>query len=200
MANKQSVSSLFKAGIITDNPILVQGMGMCPTLAVTTSVINGLGMGLATTAVLVMSNLFISMIRKFVPSSVRIPVFIVVIASFVTVVQFLLQAFLPELNKSLGLFIPLIVVNCLILGRAEGFASKNGPFLSAVDGVAMGLGFTFALGLIGAFREFLGNGSLLNFMILPESFPRTIVMILPPGAFLTLGFILAFINYSRREK
>lgn len=200
MANKQSVSSLFKAGIITDNPILVQGMGMCPTLAVTTSVINGLGMGLATTAVLVMSNLFISLIRKFVPSSVRIPVFIVVIASFVTVVQFLLQAFLPELNKSLGLFIPLIVVNCLILGRAEGFASKNGAFLSAVDGVAMGLGFTFALGLIGAFRELLGNGSLLNVMLLPDSFPRTIVMILPPGAFLTLGFILAFINYSRREK
>lgn len=197
---KTNYKQLLTNGLISENPIFFQVIGMCPTLAVTTSAINGIGMGLATTVVLAMSNLFISLIRNIVPPKVRIPSYIVVIATFVTVIQFLLQAYLPALNKSLGLFIPLIVVNCLILARAESFASKNTPVASLVDGISMGLGFALALTIIGSIRELLGAGSIFGFTILPEMFPKTIVMILPPGAFLTLGLIMALINYVRRAK
>ncbi len=187
-----------KRGLYEENPIFVQAIGMCPTLAVTTSAFNGIGMGLATTAVLVCSNLVISLIRSFIPDKVRIPAFIVVIASFVTIVQFLLQGFLPKLNDSLGLFIPLIVVNCIILARAEAFASKNNLFSSVMDGIGMGLGFTLALLLIGVVRELLGAGSVFG-MSIPEAFPRTIIMILPPGAFLTLGFLMAGLNFLKNK-
>ncbi len=195
-----SVSKIFKSGLFTDNPAFVQAIGMCPTLAVTTSAVNGVGMGLATTAVLTCSNIVISLIRKFVPDKVRIPSYIIVIASFVTIVQFLLEGFVPSLNAALGIFIPLIVVNCIILARAESFASKNNPVFSAFDGIAMGLGFTLALTIIGAIRELLGTGAIFGATILPEMFPRTIVMILPPGAFLTLGLLMALLNYMSAKK
>ena len=191
---------ILKNGIIDENPTFVQVIGMCPTLAVTTTVENGIGMGLATTAVLTCSNLFISLIRKFVPDEVRIPCYIVVIASFVTIIQMLLKAFVPALNASLGVFIPLIVVNCLILARAEAYASKNNPIVSFLDGIGMGLGFTMALGMIGVVREILGNGSILGLTILPEAFPKTILMILPPGAFFTLAFLMVLVNLIKNKK
>ncbi len=200
MGDKVRVSEIVKNGVILDNPVFVQAVGMCPTLAVTTSAENGIGMGLATTAVLMCSNLIISLIRKLVPDKVRIPCFIIVIATFVTLIQFVLQAFLPDLNKSLGIFIPLIVVNCLVLARAEAFASKNNPVLSLIDGISMGLGFTIALFVIGAIRELLGDGAILGVTLLGESIPRTLIMILPPGAFITLGFLMALLNFLRRDK
>lgn len=190
---------IIKNGIIDENPTFIQVVGMCPTLAVTTSMFNGIGMGLSTMAVLICSNLVISLIRKLVPDQVRIPCFVVVIASFVTIIQMLLQAFLPSLNASLGVFIPLIVVNCIILARAEAFACKNNPIASVFDGIGMGLGFTMALTLIGAVREILGSGALLGITILPEAFPRTILMILPPGAFFTLAFLIAGFNALRNK-
>lgn len=189
-----------KRGIITENPTFVQVIGMCPTLAVTTSAENGVGMGLATTAVLACSNLVISLIRKLIPDQIRIPAFIVVIASFVTIIELLLKAYLPALNASLGLFIPLIVVNCIILARAEAYASKNGPVSSFFDGIGMGLGFTLALTLIGICRELLGTGCIFGNTILPEAFPKTIIMILPPGAFFTLAFLMVLIKYLRTPK
>ncbi len=195
-----NIGKIIKGGLIDENPIFVQVIGMCPTLAVTTSAENGVGMGLATTAVLTCSNLMISLIRRFVPDKVRIPCYIVVIASFVTVVQLLLQAYLPDLNKALGIFIPLIVVNCLILARAEAFAGKNGPVSSLFDGISMGLGFTLALFVIGSVRELLGSGAWLGMTILPEAFPRTLLMILPPGAFFTLGLLMALLNALKRRK
>ena len=192
---------IIKNGIIDENPTFVQVIGMCPTLAVTSSAINGLGMGLSTLAVLACSNLVISLIRKFVPDEARIHCYVVVIASFVTIVEMLLNAYAPEsLVKALGVYIPLIVVNCIILARAEAFAGKNGPIASLFDGIGMGLGFTFALFVLGAVREFLGNGSLLGYTILPEAFPRTLVMILPPGAFLTLAFLMVIVNKLRSGK
>lgn len=192
---------IIKNGIIDENPTLVQVVGMCPTLAVTTSVENAIGMGLSTTAVLICSNFVISLIRKIVPNEVRIPCFVVVIASFVTMVQMLLKAFLPELNASLGVFIPLIVVNCIILARAEAFAAKNGPIASIFDGVGMGLGFTIALSLIGCVRELLGNGTIYNIPVLSLiDFPKTILMILPPGAFFTLAFIMVIVNTIKNRK
>lgn len=191
---------IVKNGIFDDNPTFVQVIGMCPTLAVTTSVENGIGMGLATTAVLTCSNIVISLIRKLVPDQVRIPCYIVVIASFVTMVQMLLKGFVPALNASLGMFIPLIVVNCIILARAEAFAGKNGPIASFFDGIGTGLGFTIALGLIGCVREFLGNGSIYGLTILPEAFPKTLLMILPPGAFFTLALLMVIINCIRNRK
>ncbi len=190
---------IIKNGIIDENPTFIQVVGMCPTLAVTTSMFNGIGMGLSTTAVLICSNLVISLIRKIVPDEVRIPCFVVVIASFVTIIQMLLQAFLPSLNASLGVFIPLIVVNCIILARAEAFACKNNPVASIFDGIGMGLGFTMALTLIGAVRELLGSGALLGVTVLPEAFPRTLLMILPPGAFFTLAFLIAGFNALRNK-
>lgn len=189
-----NILKIFKNGILDDNPTFVQAIGMCPTLAVTTSVENGIGMGLATTAVLACSNLAISLIRKCVPDEIRIPAYVVVIATFVTVVQMVLEAFLPALNNALGLFIPLIVVNCLILARAESYASKNNPINSLLDGVAMGLGFTLGLSCIAVVREFLGTGAVLGMTILPEAFPKTIVMILPPGAFFTLAFLMVLVK------
>ncbi|MBQ9518631.1 MAG: electron transport complex subunit E [Firmicutes bacterium] len=192
---------IIKNGIIDENPTFVQVIGMCPTLAVTSSAINGLGMGLSTLAVLACSNLVISLIRKFVPDEARIPCYVVVIASFVTIVEMLLNAYAPaSLVKALGVYIPLIVVNCIILARAEAFAGKNGPIASLFDGIGMGLGFTFALFVLGAVREFLGNGSLLGYTILPEAFPRTLVMILPPGAFLSLAFLMVLVNKLRSGK
>ncbi len=200
MSEKNKAMDILKKGIITDNPAFVQVIGMCPTLAVTTSAKNGIGMGLATTAVLIASNFIISLIKNIVPDKVRIPSYIIVIASFVTLVQFILQAYMPELNASLGIFIPLIVVNCVILARAEAFASKNSPVDSILDGVGMGLGFTLALFIIGAIRELLGNGTLLGLTLLPDDVPRTIIFILPPGAFFTLGAIMAFLNFRKETK
>ena len=189
-----------KNGIIDENPTFIQVIGTCPTLAVTTSAINGIGMGLSTMAVLVCSNLFISLLRKIIPDTVRIPCFIVVIASFVTIVQLLLTAFLPSLNESLGLYIPLIVVNCIILGRAEAYAAKNGPIESAFDGIGMGLGFTIALGCLGLVREFIGSGTLFDVTVLPEAFPRTLLFVMAPGGFFTLAILMAILNHFRNKK
>ena len=195
-------------GIIKENPTFVLVLGMCPTLAVTTSAINGIGMGLTTTVVLAMSNLMISLLRKFIPDGVRMPAFIVVVASFVTIVQMLLQGFIPSLYSALGIYIPLIVVNCIILGRAEAYASKNKVLPSALDGVVMGLGFTFALVLMGFFRELLGAGTILsgyvngvNGIAVPffHSNPM-VMMILPAGGFLMMGFILAAIQKIMARK
>lgn len=194
------LGKVFKNGLVNENPVLVQVIGMCPTLAVTTSAMNGLGMGLSTTAVLVCSNIAISLMRKIIPDKIRIPSFIVVIATFVTIVGMLLKAFLPALDKELGLFIPLIVVNCLILARAESFASKNGPLESAVDGLGMGLGFSLSLTVLGVIREIFGSGSIFGFNLFGASFEPILLFILPPGAFLTLGFLLAGFNKIKNKK
>ncbi len=191
---------IIKNGIIDENPTFAQVIGMCPTLAVTSSAINGIGMGLSTAAVLICSNLFISLLRKVIPDKVRIPCFIVVIATFVTIIQFLLQAYLPSLNASLGLYIPLIVVNCLILARAEAFASKNSPIDSIFDGIGMGLGFTVALGFLGLVREFIGAGTLFDVTVLPDAFPKTLLFVMAPGAFFTLGCLMALLNYFKNKK
>ncbi|MCI5641177.1 MAG: electron transport complex subunit E [Lachnospiraceae bacterium] len=182
-----------KNGIITENPTFVMMLGMCPTLAVTSSAINGLGMGLTTAAVLVLSNAFISLLRGVIPDKVRIPAFIVIVASFVTVIQLLLQGFLPSLNDALGVYIPLIVVNCIILGRAEAYASKNPVIPSIFDGLGMGLGFTFGLTCIGICREILGAGAIFGKQIIPEDFHITF-FVLAPGAFLVLAFLTAIQN------
>lgn len=192
-----SLIKTIKNGILDENPIFVQVVGMCPTLAVTTSANNGVGMGLSTTAVLICSNMVISMIRKVIPDEVRIPCFVVVIASFVTIIEFLLAAFMPALNASLGIYIPLIVVNCIILARAEAFAFKNDVITSAADGLGMGLGFTLALAVLGAVRELLGTGKVFGLAILPEVFPKTVMMILPPGAFITLALLMAAYNHVK---
>ena len=186
-------------GIIKENPIFFQLLGMCPTLAVTTSATDGFAMGAATTAVLICSNLVISLMRKIIPNKIRIPIFIVVIATFVSIVGMLMKAYLPDLDKSLGLFIPLIVVNCLILARAEAFAFKNGPGASMLDGIGMGLGFTLALTLLGIVREIPGNGTLFGINVTAESFEPAVIMILPAGAFLALGLLLA-VNNILKEK
>ncbi|MGN0376113.1 MAG: electron transport complex subunit RsxE [Suilimivivens sp.] len=183
-----------KNGIITENPTFVLTLGMCPTLAVTTSAINGLGMGLTTMAVLALSNMFISMLRRVIPDKVRIPAFIVVIASFVTVVELLLKAFIPFLYDALGLYIPLIVVNCIILGRAEAYASKNGVVSSLFDGIGMGLGFTVALTIIGAVRELIGAGALFGYAVMPESYVPCSIFVLAPGAFFVLAALTAIQN------
>lgn len=188
----------FTKGFIKENPVFVLVLGMCPTLGVTSSAINGMGMGLATTFVLIMSNIVISIIKKGIPDKVRIPSFIVIIATFVTIVQLLMQAFVPALFKSLGLFIPLIVVNCIVLGRAEAFASKNNVVSSAIDGLGIGLGFTFALTLLGSIREILGSGKLFNFTIYPENYV-TLVFVLAPGAFIVLGYLIALINKLKKS-
>jgi electron transport complex protein RnfE len=179
-----------KNGIITENPTLVQCIGLCPTLAVSTSAVNGVGMGIAATAVLVGSNVAVSAIRKFVPEEIRIPIFIVVIAGFVTVTQLLISGFAPELDKSLGIFIPLIVVNCIILARAEAFAFKNGIAASFFDGIGMGLGFTIALTAMGVVREFLGNGTVFDVTVTPPGFQPALLVILAPGGFITLGIFM----------
>jgi electron transport complex protein RnfE len=185
-------------GIIKENPTFVLTLGMCPTLAVTTSAINGLGMGLTTCAVLALSNLFISILRKVIPDKVRIPAFIVIVASFVTMVQLLLEAYLPSLNQSLGIYIPLIVVNCIILGRAESYAYKNPPIPSLFDGIGMGLGFTFALTILGIFREFIGSGTFFGNRVFPEEYGVTI-FVLAPGAFFVLAGLVAIQNYIKAK-
>ena len=180
-------------GIIKENPTFVLLLGMCPTLGTTSSALNGMSMGLATMAVLIFSNLIISLIKNLIPDMVRIPSFIVVIASLVTILQLLIKAYAPEVDKSLGLFIPLIVVNCVILGRAEAFAAKNGPVSSVCDGIGMGLGFTLGLTLLGAVREILGTGSIFSLSLFPEQY-GALVFVLAPGAFIALGYLIAIIN------
>ncbi len=184
----------FLNGIIKENPTFVLMLGMCPTLAVTTSASNALGMGLSSTAVLVMSNLLISLLRKVIPDTVRMPSYIVIVATFVTVVQFLLEGYAPGIYKSLGIYIPLIVVNCIILGRAEAYANKHSVGLSIMDGIGMGFGFTVGLLLIGTFRELLGNGTAFNIRIMPESFEPATIFILAPGAFFVLAILTALQN------
>lgn len=194
MSEKKTLGGVLKNGIVTENPTFRLVLGTCPTLAVTTSALNGLGMGAAATFVLVCSNLAISLLRKFIPDQVRIPAFIVVICTFVTMVQLLMQAFVPSLYESLGLFIPLIVVNCIILARAEAFASKNTPILSVADGLGMGIGFTLALTLMGAIRELIGEGSVFGLSVLGESYEPMILIILASGGFLTFGLLLGLFN------
>lgn len=195
-----NATAILMRGLWKENPIFRLLLGLCPTLAVTTSVVNGLGMGLASTFVLICSNVIVSLLRDFIPKKVRIPAYIVVIASFVTVVDLVMHGFFFELHRSLGLFIPLIVVNCVILGRAEAFASRNSVGWALLDGVGMGLGFTLGLMVIGAVRELLGSGSLLGIPLLGEGFPALLVMILPPGAFLSLGFLLAGMNVLEEKR
>jgi len=197
---KPNVGKVFLNGIITENPTFRLVLGTCPTLAVTTSAINGLGMGAAATFVLLGSNIVISALRKVIPDKVRIPSFIVVICMFVTIIQLVMQAYLPSLYESLGIFLPLIVVNCIILGRAEAFASKNPVVASAVDGIGMGLGFTLALTLIGCIRELAGNGSVFGINLLGTSYQPMLLMILPAGGFLVFGTLLGIINALTNRK
>lgn len=188
----------FTKGFIKENPVFVLLLGLCPTLGVTSSAINGLGMGLATTFVLVMANLVVSLVKNQIPDKVRIPSFIVIIASFVTIVELVMQAYLPALFESLGLFIPLIVVNCIVLGRAEAFASKNNVISSIIDGLGIGLGFAFALTLLGAIREILGSGKLFDFTIFPEDYVM-LLFVLAPGAFIVLVYLIAIINRIKKD-
>ena len=192
--NKRPLSQVFVNGILNENPTFRLVLGTCPTLAVTTSAINGFGMGLSVTFVLLCSNIVVSLLRKVIPNQVRIPAFIVVIATFVTMLKLLLQAYIPSLYDSLGLFLPLIVVNCIILARAEAFASKNPVIDSAVDGLGMGIGFTIALTLIGCVRELIGNGSLFGINILGGSYEPMLILVLASGGFLTYGILLGIIN------
>lgn len=189
-----------KVGIFLENPTFMQVLGMCPTLAVTISANNAVGMGLATTAVLMCSNAVVAMLRKCIPNKVRIPTFVVIIASFVTMIDLLLQAYIQELHAQLGLFIPLIVVNCLILARAEAFASKNPVLPSVFDGLGMGLGFTVGLTVIGSVRGVLGTGGLFGLRVLPTTYEPAIIMILAPGAFFTLGILMALLNHFKMKK
>lgn len=186
-----------KEGILDQNPTLVQLLGMCPTLATTTSVENAFGMGMAATVVLIFSNIFISLLRKFIPKQVRIAAYIVIISGFVTAVELLMQAYFYSLYQSLGLFIPLIVVNCIILGRAEAFAAKNNPIASICDGIGIGIGFTLALTLLGAMREFLGTGAVFGFTLQGENYGM-LLFVLAPGAFIALGYLIAAVNKLRK--
>lgn len=183
---------LITKGILKENPTFVLVLGMCPTLGVTSSAINGMGMGVATMAVLILSNMAISLIKNFIPAKVRIPAFIVVIASFVTIIEMLMQAYVPSLYAALGVFIPLIVVNCIILGRAEAFASKNGVFDSALDGIGIGLGFTLSLTVVGAVREILGSGAIFGYTLVEDVMP--LIFILAPGGFMVLGYLMVLFN------
>ncbi len=194
MSEKKSLGAILKNGIITENPTFRLVLGTCPTLATTTSAINGLGMGVAAAFVLVCSNVAISALRKFIPDKVRIPAFIVIICTFVTMVQLLMQAFVPSLYESLGIFIPLIVVNCIILARAEAFASKNPPLASAADGLGMGIGFTLALTLMGAIRELIGSGSVFGVHVLGPSYEPMLLIVLASGGFFTFGLLLGLFN------
>ena len=188
---------LITKGLIKENPTFVLLLGMCPTLATTTSAINGMSMGLATTFVLICSNIVISLLKNLIPDKIRIPAFIVIIATFVTIIQMAMEAYIPALYDSLGLFIPLIVVNCIVLGRAEAFAAKNNPFASLCDGLGIGLGFTFGLTLLGIVRELLGTGALFSLRIFPEEY-GVLIFVLAPGAFITLGYLIAIINKLRK--
>ncbi len=194
MNEKQSLQSVFFNGVVSENPTFRLVLGTCPTMAITTSAINGIGMGAAATFVLVGSNVVISLLRSFIPDQIRIPAFVVVICTFVTIVEMFMHAFVPSLYASLGLFIPLIVVNCIILARAEAFASKNGVLASAADGVGMGLGFTIAITLIGCIRELLGNGTLFGATVFGAAFEPMLLLILPTGGFIVFGLLLGVIN------
>ncbi len=198
MAEKLNQKENFLKGIIKDNPVFVMLLGMCPALGVTSSAFNGLGMGVATLFVLLMSNIVVSIIKKQIPNKVRIPAFIIVIASFVTIVEMVLEAFIPVLYEQLGIFIPLIVVNCLVLGRSEAFASKNNIFSSIVDALGMGLGFTIALTLLGAAREILGSGSIFDWRFVSEDANTFILFILPPGAFIALAYLTILFNRATK--
>ncbi|MFH1904119.1 MAG: electron transport complex subunit E [bacterium] len=195
-----SLKQDFTRGIFAENPTFRLILGMCPTLAVSTSLVNAIGMGAATTFVLLGSNILVSLFRKLIPSNIRIPAFIVIIATFVTIVELIMQAYFPALNKSLGIFIPLIVVNCIILGRAEAFASKNPVFPSIMDALGMGIGFTGALALLGATREILGAGTIWGYHVLGAGFNPVIIMILPPGAFIALGLFLGLFNSLAKKR
>jgi electron transport complex protein RnfE len=195
----KSLKKIFLNGIFDENPIFRMMLGMCPTLAVTTAAVNGIGMGLAATFVLVGSNFVVSLVKGFIPEKIRIPSFIVIIATFVTIVQLVMEATLPTLYNALGIFIPLIVVNCIILSRAEVFASKNTPLKSVVDGLGMGLGFTGALTILAALRELLGNGTIFGIAIMGDKFEPALMFIMAPGGFIMLGFILAFMNAMKKE-
>jgi len=195
-----SVLKELTKGIYKENPVFRLALGLCPTLAVTSSVENGVGMGLAATAVLLCSNIIISLVRNLVPKKIRIPIYITIIATFVTIVELLMNAYFPALYKSLGIFVPLIVVNCIILGRAEAFASRNNMFMSIVDAIGMGVGFTLSLVVISTFREVLGNGTFYGMNVLPSSYEPAMFMVQAPGAFLTLGLILAFFNWLDLRK
>ena len=207
LATRYSLLNIYKMnyfktiinGLIKENPTFVLMLGMCPTLGTTTSALNGMSMGLATTFVLICSNVVISLLKNLIPDKIRIPAFIVVIATFVTFIQMAMEAYLPALYDSLGLFIPLIVVNCIVLGRAEAFAAKNNPFASFCDGLGIGLGFTFGLTLLGIVRELLGTGALFSLRIFPEEF-GVLIFVLAPGAFITLGYLIAIINKLRTSK
>ena len=193
-----NLSTMLKKGLVSENPVLVQLLGMCSTLAITTSVANGLGMGVSVTAILICANVVISLLRKVIPDQIRIAAYIVVIAGFVTMVDLLLQAFLPEIAQSLGVFIPLIVVNCIILARAESFASKNKPLASALDGLCQGIGYTVVLLVMSGIRELLGSGTLAGTRIFPEEFGAQ-MMVMPVGGFLTLGFLVALMQWAQRK-
>ena len=197
--NQHSNLKVFLNGILKENPIFVLVLGMCPTLATTSSAINGMSMGLATAFVLLSSNVVISLLKSFIPDKVRIPASVVVIATFVTVVEMVMQAFVPALFESLGIFIPLIVVNCIVLGRAEAFASKNNVFKSALDGLGMGLGFTFALTLLGVVRELLGTGNVFGYSLYSDQYGM-LLFVLAPGAFIALGYLIAVINKLQKVK
>lgn len=200
MNDKKSTAKVFLNGLIFENPTFIQLLGMCPTLAVTTSVKNGLGMGLSAAAVLVCSNVIISLLRKIIPDKVRIAAYIVIIATFVTVIEMCLNAFLPDLSSSLGIFIPLIVVNCIILARAEAFASKNSVLKSAVDGLGMGLGFTLALCIISAVREFLGAGTIFDIPVYGNTVTPASIVIMAPGGFIILGILVAVVQYIMNKE
>ena len=189
----------FTNGLLKENPTFVLLLGMCPTLGTTTSGMNGLGMGLATTFVLIGSNVVISLLKNLIPNKVHIPAYIVIIATFVTILQMVMEAYMPALYESLGLFIPLIVVNCIVLGRAESFAAKNNPFASFLDGAGIGLGFTFALTLLGSVRELLGTGNVFSFRLFPENYGM-LIFVLAPGAFIALGYLIAIINKLKSNK
>lgn len=194
MAEQLNQKQNFLKGIIKENPIFVMLLGMCPTLGVTSSAFNGLGMGMATLFVLLMSNIVVSLVKSLIPSKVRIPAFIIIIASFVTIVEMVLEAYIPFLFEQLGIFIPLIVVNCIILGRAEAFASKNNMISSIIDALGMGIGFTLALTLLGSVREMLGNGSIFDFKFVSDNASTFILFILPPGAFIALAYLTVLFN------
>ena len=197
MAKKKSLFQEFTKGILVENPVLRLVLGTCPTLAVSTSVESALGMGVAASIVLVCSNIAISALKKVIPQKVRIPAYIVIIASFVTIVQMLVKAFVPQIDAQLGVYLPLIVVNCIILGRAEAFAAKNSPVASLFDGIGIGLGFTIGLTLLGVCRELLGSGSVFGLQLLPETY-NILLFVLPPGAFITLGFLVAIVNKLKK--
>ena len=194
------LSKIFRDGIINDNPIFVQLIGMCSTLAVSTNVVNSVAMGAAVIAVLVGSNLVISILRNVIPDKIRIPAFVVVIATFVTIVEMFMKAYAPPIYEALGIFLPLIVVNCIILARAEAFASKNGIVASIVDGIGMGIGYTIALVVLGAIREIFGAGTFLGMQVLPASYQPAGIFIMPPGAFILLGILIGVFNLARKKK